>query len=135
MRIYNPLRWAVLLTLFTQLTACASLLGGSESPSVRLKIYPADQGYAFSLESVDGVAGAGVPILMMPGAHALAVKLTSGVGHSSCTKILKFPRFESKYIYSLSAGVWNGLPSVMLKSARGEILDSAPFDSCSVASA
>ncbi|MFJ4443395.1 hypothetical protein ACIPZ8_15050 [Pseudomonas sp. NPDC089422] len=110
-----------------------SALWNSEPELARLKIYPSINAQMLAIQSIDGKPADGsTAYSLVPGPHVIEAQaqLTTAADRlTECSKSLSWTTFESGQVYALTEGNWNGQPSLILRSARGEILDYADCSS------
>lgn len=115
------------------LSAC-SVLPPAQPPLATLKLYPVPSAHVLTLAEVDGAGTSdGDQAQVIPGAHRIAVSLRPPTAdRPACTLALQYANFEAGQVYGIFEGDWNGAPTLFLKGARGEILDSRKVAQCAL---
>ncbi|MFF7065617.1 hypothetical protein [Pseudomonas sp. NPDC008258] len=120
------------MTICGIVSGCSALWSNAPEPA-RLKIYPSINALRLAIESIDGEPADGsTSYSLVPGPHRIEARaqLTAGAEQmTECAKNLSWTTFESGKIYAITEGNWNGQPSLILQSSRGEVLDYADCSS------
>ncbi|MFK0095613.1 hypothetical protein [Pseudomonas sp. NPDC090592] len=124
---HSLFRAILLITAVTAVPACTAWWQ-PRPEFAQLKIYTPSADYSLMIRDIDGAPlDQQSPYLLSPGPHTIQARAkssASSVHPFNCEMTLSWAQFESGKIYAVTAGTWNGKPSLMLQSARGEVLDN-----------
>ena len=131
--ILMPRPFALALALLgCSLLAACSQLTRPQPEQATIKLYPVPYLHQVSLAAIDGTSIVDEQhVGVAPGPHRLSVQLRhrSSQDHG-CVVELHHDRFEANQVYGVFEGDWNGTPTLFLKGARGELLDSRDVSRC-----
>ncbi|AUA33334.1 hypothetical protein CWR53_12375 [Pseudomonas sp. SGAir0191] len=134
MRSFFNFKAYSVVTLAALVSACASPFSEPEIKPAHLKVYDSLTKRVLVVEAIDDTyVGASGVYDIQPGAHEIKVnisgakELPKGRG---CSRTLKHHRFQSEQVYAVVESYWDGVPSVVLKGARGEIFAHEDISDC-----